>query len=98
MNFDQEGVGPFLERVAGLVQGGFTSSDAHRLARRIGALGLEESQAWEYSVTYNGTTARLVIEAFQDDYEAPDLYFFTTPELAARIDAQLQSFGDEMGW
>ena len=98
MSFDQEGVEPFLKRVAGLVESGFAASDAKDLSGRIGSLGIEESGAWEFTVSYNGNSTRLVVEAFQDDYDAPDLYFFTSPELAARIDEELQSFGEEMGW
>lgn len=38
---------------------------------------------------------RLVI--FMDDVDAPDLYFFTHPELAADIEEELHQFWDERG-
>lgn len=96
-NFDQESVQPFLVRVAGLVQSGFDNSEATRLAADIGALELEKSQSWEFSVSFDGKPTPLVIEAFQDDYEAPDLYFFTSKEFAARIEAEMEAFAEELG-
>ena len=98
MGFDQEGVQPFLERVAELVETGFTPLEARRLAQEISALAVEDSRSWEFNVTYNGVPTLLRVDAFQDDYEAPDLSFLTSAPLAARIDAELASFAEEQGW
>ena len=95
--FDQENVAPFLRRVAAQLQSGFSESDAEKLANLVGKLGLEETQSWEYSVSFQGKSVPLVIEAFQDDYEAPDLYFFTSRELAGRINEEIDAFAEQLG-
>jgi len=98
MNFDQEGVEPLLLRLAGVVDSGFSHSDARALATRVAELELEQAGTWSYSVSFEGQSVPLVVEAFQDDHEAPDLYFFSTPSLAARIDSELKRFAEEQGW
>ena len=37
------------------------------------------------------------LEAFMDDVESPDLYFFTNADLAAAIDQQMTRIAKERG-
>jgi hypothetical protein len=39
----------------------------------------------------------LRIQAFMDDVNTPDLYFFTTRELAAEIQREMTAYGEEAG-
>ena len=98
MNFDQEGVGPFLAELSHSFASGLELGQAATLAESIDSLPVEQTGNWEYKVTANGTTERLVVVAFKDDVDAPDLAFYSSPELAARIQEQLQSFARARGW
>ena len=98
MNFDQEGVGPFLVELSRAFTSGLELSQAETLALSIDSLPVEQTGSWEYEVAANGKTERLVVVAFKDDVDAPDLAFYSSPELAARIQEQLDSFAQAQGW
>ncbi|OAX85763.1 hypothetical protein A7D16_20880 [Xanthomonas nasturtii] len=78
MNFDQDGVGPFLHELSSSVS---TNLDADALTQAIDSLPVETSGNWEFSVNLNGKPERLVVVAFKDDVDAPDLAFYASPEL-----------------
>ena len=95
MNFDQEGVGPFLNELSR----SFTSNlDADTLTKAIDSLPVNQTGNWEFAVTSGEKTERLVVVAFKDDIDAPDLAFYSSPELAALIQEQLESFAQAQGW
>lgn len=95
MNFDQEGVGPFLHQLSSSIT---SNLDAGALEKAIDSLPVEQSSNWEFQVNSEGQTERLVVVAFKDDIEAPDLAFYTSPELAAKIQQQLESFAQTQEW
>lgn len=97
-NFDQDGVGPFLSELTLSFSSGFSADQAKTIAHAIELLPVERSGSWEYSVTTNGKDDHLVIVAFKDDIDAPDLAFCTSPKLAAQIQAQLDVFAKARGW
>ena len=98
MNFDQEGVEPFLSGLAKTLPSGFGPAQAEQLSQAIDALPVDTKAGWEYAVTFQGRPTRLVVVASKDDVDAPDLYFYTSPELAAEIDRQLEAFAEAQGW
>ena len=98
MNFDQEGVGPFLAELSRSFTSGLEPSQAGSLAQSIASLPVDQTGNWEYTVVANGKTERLVIVAFKDDIDAPDLAFYSSSELAARIQERLESFAQAQGW
>ncbi len=95
MNFDQDGVRPFLHELSSSVS---TNLDADALTQAIDSLPVETSGNWEFSVNLNGKPERLVVVAFKDDVDAPDLAFYASPELAAKVQQQLESFAQAQGW
>ena len=98
MNFDQGGVGPFLLHLSRMVGTDFDSAAAQKIAEVVDVLDVEEIGHWEFRVASDGNSQRLVIVAYKDDIDAPDLYFYTSPELATRIQEQLEVFATEQGW
>ncbi|WP_133001233.1 hypothetical protein [Luteimonas arsenica] len=97
MNLDQEHVGPLLTEISGLFPTGFPQDAAARVTDQVDGLWVGQSGNWEFSVTFNGQPARLVIAAHKDDSDAPDLYFFSSPEVAAQINRQLVVFSEAHG-
>ncbi|MGY0635265.1 hypothetical protein [Luteimonas sp. A478] len=98
MNFDQEGIRPFLAELSRSFSSGLEPARADELAQSIESLSVEQTGNWEYEVVANGKTERLVVVAFKDDVDAPDLAFYSSPELASRIQEQLESFAQAQGW
>ena len=98
MNFDQEAVAPFLLELSSSFTSGLDPSQADTLAQSIDSLPFEQSGNWEYEVVTNGKPERLVVVAFMDDVDSPDLAFYSSQELAARIQKQLELFAQAQGW
>lgn len=97
MNLDQEHVGPLLTKISGLFPTGFPQDAAAEVTDQVGGLWVGQSGNWEFSVTFNGQPARLVIAAHKDDSDAPDLYFFISPHVAAQINRELVAFSKARG-
>lgn len=95
MNFDQEAVGPFLHQLSGTLA---SNLEPDALTASIDALPVDETGNWEFSVSTEGKTERLVVVAFKGDADAPDIAFHTSPDLAARIQRQLEAFAQAQGW
>jgi hypothetical protein len=96
-NFDIEDVKPFLARVVALIDSGFTTADARALAERIAQQPIDSEREYRYTVLADGAHTELHIVAFMDDVDAPDIAFLTHAKLAAKIDAAMQQYFDEVG-
>lgn len=96
MNFDAEEVRPFLGRLTSkffVLQ----PCDMERLAREIAAVPVARVGRWHFDVQYGQRSVPLEVRAAMEDFNAPDVYFFTVPELADRIQAEMRVFADERG-
>lgn len=90
-NFDLAQVKPFLARIATQVEG-LNASEIDRISDEIADMPVESEQSWELEVMHQGEATPLHLRVFMDDVEAPDVYFYTTPELAATIDEEMGRF------
>lgn len=95
-NFDLENVRPFLLRVSKRVEG-FGTAEIDTVVREITEMPVDGEREWHFEVEHEGTHVSLHIRVFMDDLETPDVYFFTSPELAASIQSEMESFADELG-
>jgi hypothetical protein len=98
MGFDQDSVEPFLLKLAGMLDRGFTGAEARQLASQIASIPVDTSRSWTYSVSYLGRPTPLVIGAYQDDYEAPNLHFYSSESVTSSISHALETFSEEQGW
>lgn len=79
-------VRPVLSGVSKLFSTGFTIDDAAKVSDQIDRLRLRQSSIWEFSVTsHSGRPARLVIAAYKSNLDAPELYFYSSPEVVDQI-------------
>ena len=97
MNFDLENVQPFLVRIAQHIDTGFTDAEIKTVAEFVANTEVEDERETNLSVVVGGQTTPLIIRAFMDDINAPDLYFFTSADLAAKIDSEYETFCEELG-
>lgn len=97
MNFDIEAMPPFLARIAGLLDDGFGNQEIETLVELAWQMDVDTEQTREFRVTYRGNSVPLRVQIVLDDIDAPDLYFFTSAELAAAIQREMSAFADEMG-
>ena len=97
MNFDLVGLEPFLLQVATGLEG-LSREDVTTLTAEVREMDVEEEREWVFDVRHEGTPAKLRVRVFMDDVDAPDLYLFTRPELAAELQEKLIVFAEEQGW
>ncbi len=96
MNFDSRRVRPFLERISPLVTG-FEEAEIARVLRVVEELSIDEESELVFAVLYEQKPISLRIRIFKDDVDAPDLYFFTVPPLADKIQQSMRTFSEEHG-
>lgn len=97
MNFDLENVRAFLNRLRSHITAGFDDAEISRVAEFVANTPVESERETILEVVANGVSSPLVVRVFMDDVDAPDLYFFTSPELGAKIDDEFEVFCGELG-
>ncbi len=96
-NFDLENVQPFLERLKPLIESGFSDKEILQLQKSVASMEVDEEKDFEFQIKYNGQSSALKIHVFMDDIESPDIAFFAVPELADKIDEEIQRFFEDLG-
>jgi hypothetical protein len=91
MNFDAEEVGPFLGRLTSKLPI-LPPYDCERLAREIAAVPVTRVGRWTFDVVYDQRHVPLEVRAAMENFNAPDVYFYTVPELADQIQAEMRLF------
>lgn len=94
MNFDSGEVRPFLERLTSKLRI-LQSNDIDRLVREIAVVPVSRVGRWTFDVVYKQRGVPLEVRAAMEDVDAPDVYFFTAPDLADQIQAEMRAFADE---
>jgi hypothetical protein len=97
MNFDQEHVGEFLGLVAQAYPAGFTSDDVARITREIDALPLDDEGEWKLQLRIDSRVEPLLIFAFKDDINSPDLSFNSSADVIKAIETMYDAFTEKHG-
>ena len=97
MNFDLDTLQSFLPRVERLVDSGFGPVESDQIMDLARTLEVGAEARREFQVVHGGQGVVLRIQVVMDDLEAPDVYFFTSEELAKAIGDEMIAFGDELG-
>lgn len=97
MNFDMATLRAFLPRVERLVDSGFGPVEADQIMSLASTLDVDAEAQREFQVVYKGQRVILRVQVVMDDIEAPDVYFFTSEQLAKAIGEEMISFGQKLG-
>ena len=96
-NLDIGDVEPVLRRISDVVESGFSDEDVKALASKITAQAVESEREHRYRVRIGGTSGELRVVVLMDDVDAPDIAFFTYPELARSIQRAIDEYMDGLG-
>ena len=96
MNFDLVNVRPFLERIRPHIRSGFGDVQIDDLVEFIESTPVEDEREMQFAVVYRDSPTPLVVVVFMDDVDSPDLYFFTSAELAEKISNECDAFSEEL--
>lgn len=97
MNFDLENVRPFLQRIVPHIVAGFGPAEVDRVVSLVESMEHNDEQTLEFEIEDVGQRSVFRVGIFMDDIDAPDMYFFGPAGLAERIDAEMESFCEELG-
>jgi hypothetical protein len=97
-NFAQSDITPFLTRISRHFSSGLDAQAIARLDAAVAAVPYEQTQRWEIDVVHEGRPERIVFAAYKDDALSPDVYFFTTPEIAAKISQDMEDYATGIGY
>ena len=97
MNFDLETVEPFLNRLVHIFDSGINAAKVKEMTEFTKATPVESQNNMDIEVVYKGKETLLKYGVFMDDIDAPDLYFFTSKELAEEIQNEMSKYADELG-
>jgi hypothetical protein len=96
MNLNAPQVEPFIKRVAALVSG-LGQREVAQVTHLVDALEVDEEGELLFEVRHAAHTVPLRVVVVMDDIDAPNLYFFTVPELVKEIETLMKDFGEEHG-
>ncbi|WBY07049.1 hypothetical protein PIB19_16620 [Sphingomonas sp. 7/4-4] len=95
MNFDKENVRPFLTELERRLHLGI---EIDALAQFLLDTPIDEEHAVTIPIRYRGKPMALLVRAYMDDVDAPDLYFETDSKtLRNAIDAEMARFAKARG-
>ena len=96
MNFDMENLEPFLQRVASLISEGFGQAEVSQIVGNAQAMVIDQEKSQEFTIQFDGKQSPFGGTIVMDDIDAPDAYFFSPPDLAIKIDEQMDKFCEEL--
>lgn len=92
MNFDSDNVRPFLDTLNANAAGTVDASALTAVDRALNTMGVDDTR----DVLLNADTG-LQLQIFMDDIQAPDLYFFGSPDVITYIDQVFFAFAAALG-
>jgi len=96
MNFDGEMVQPFLERIAPLIDTGFSKAKIEQVVICTEDMEVDQTEKFRFEIIYAGKPSELQIEIFMDDVDAPDISFYAEPKLSKIIEAEMHRYCEEL--
>ncbi len=97
MNFDSLEVAPFLTQLANNPRFAFPEDIAKAIGTGVADIPVEDTKRWKVTADFDGQPVLIEIEAFMDDVDAPDLYFFSTQAAISEIERELEIFAESIG-
>lgn len=97
MNFEMNNVKPFLQRISPLVESCFSVEEINQVQEKLEKMKPDdEYEVGRFDIVYRDKNTPLIIKAFMDGAEAPDVYILTEPDLANQIQEEMIKFADEL--
>jgi hypothetical protein len=97
MNFASDEVAPFLTQLANNPRLDFPADLAKEVRRNLACMAVEDTRRWRVTGAIDDQPIQMEIEAFMDDVDAPDLYFFSTQAAISEIERELEAFAEAIG-
>lgn len=90
MNFDAAEVGPFLISLAENPRFALPRDFASQITNALPELAVDDIRRWRIDGDFDAAPLRLEIEVFMDDINAPDIAFFSAPNVIGEIETEMK--------
>lgn len=96
MNFDAQDVQPFLIGLTNNPRFGLPPELPSLVFEALPGIAVDSRRRWKIDADFDGSRVTIEIEAFMDDVDAPDLYFFSSQPVIEEIERELNAFAELM--
>ena len=96
-NFDASDIRPFCKRVSPLITAGFGDAEITAVADLAQSMAHEEEKELVFNIRLGNQECVMRIVLFKDDIDSFQVFFFSPPELAEKITAEIVRYCDELG-
>ena len=86
-NLDMDDVVPTLQRLTKCVESGFGEAEIAEVAAVVEEMKAEQTRAFRFPVTADGSKGEVWVTVFMDDIDAPDLAIFGDAKIIKKFDA-----------
>lgn len=90
VNLDLRQFHPLLQATSKLIDSGFGDEQIRRAMTDVHETAVGASRRRDFPITYQGRKTTLRIEFKNDDEDALDVWFFSTPDLAKLIQQRMR--------
>jgi len=91
-NLNLADLAPLLKSVQQLVQGGFGDADVTQTNAIVRSMPVGQTKEMKFQMVFRGANTTVRLQVKKDDVDAVDIWFFTSPELAAEIQKAMKPF------
>lgn len=91
-NLDLADLTPLLKSVQRLIQSGFGDPEVAQIDGMVRLMPVGQTKELKFQTVFRGTSTLLRLQVKKDDVDAVDIWFFTSPELAADIQKAMKPF------
>jgi hypothetical protein len=84
-NLDIEDVEPILQALSRCIEGGFGPQEIAEIAAVVDEMEPEQTKAFRFPISANGTKDELWLIVFMDDVDSPDLEIHASAEVIRKL-------------
>lgn len=91
-NLDLADLTPLLKSVQRLIQSGFGDAEVAQIDAMVRLMPVGQTRELKFQTVFRGMKMAVRLQIKKDDVDAVDIWFFTSPELAAEIQKAMKPF------
>jgi hypothetical protein len=96
-SFNLQNLQPFLSKISDVITKGFSDAEINEIVTSVNRMKPDEQREFYFDIRYKDKASKLKVSIFMDDIDAPDVYFYSCPELSSIIEGEFIKFANELG-
>ena len=96
-SLDAKDLPAVLSAMVPLMDSGYSEAQSAELQRLAASMKVDEDKERTFAIVYKGKAARLRVVLHCDDVDAYEVWFYTVPELANRMQEEIKRVMQRLG-